>query len=53
MQRHTIAMTDPTALMLPRRVGVAPFAWRRVAAVFAALGFAVYLTVLSQLSVTR
>ncbi len=56
MHRHTIAMTDPTALMWPRRIGVAPLSWRRIAAVFAAMGFAVYLLgllALSQGSVTR
>ena len=53
MQRDTIALTNPATLMLPKRVGVAPFHWRRVAAVFAALGFAVYLAVLQQVSFSR
>ncbi len=53
MQRDTIAITDPTALMLPRRIGVKPFAWRRVAAVAAGLAFGLYLLVLAHLPLPR
>lgn len=53
MRRDTIAIDHPTALMWPRRVGVAPFAWKRVAAVIAATGFVFYLMGLSLLPGSR
>lgn len=53
MQRHTIAMREPPFLTLSRRLGPAGLALRRVAAVVAAMGFAIYLVALSRFSTPR